>query len=379
MKYLLLAMLSSLCAAQYSLEDLGFLENERNYGEFFRHAQDIRPTHRGEHWQKMVKTMGHSYLQKYLSLELYPKEAYQIILELSSWPILYRDLKFQKFRAQFGKGYFTQCFQKTAEEQIEAQCINNMRRYFDQGSKLPQESLDILELLKRQKLTFSKHAFAYIRPILNDSNHGKHCAHPTVKSTLLQKLNRIRYTNFSTLKNWAKKHISPLCLKYLAKGLKSYLYSPNFSNATVAFDLLYVSNKISQSERDFFLTRNYLQRFQKGDRLNLSWNTLKDLAKNFERRQKVLDHLKELDPLPDRLFGAKPTPGKNILIDHLANHFPEYLDAYSQNCLNYLQGAKAFPNGNPTIHCRQIMEEAKGKGWIPPRKLSLYQEAKIKL
>ena len=232
-------------------------------------------------------------------------------------------------------------------------------------------------MLQAQKPPLTQHSFRYIKALLGNREQAKFCKHPMVRATLLRHLVSIRYSRFATLKSWAKEHLIPSCIEHLSKVLGRELYSRDFALATMAFDLLYVSDRISLRERDFFLVRNYLQKAQKGERLNLSWNALKSLANNFERRQTVLRQLKSLDPLPDQLLGIPPSPEKKTLLDHLADNFPEYLDHYSQSCLDYLQGKRPFPNGNPTIHCHQIMQEAPGKNWIGRQLLARYREVKI--
>ena len=371
---LFLLCLSLQAFAQYSLKDLEFLENERNYGEFFQHAQDIRPVERGEAWQNMLKTMSRSYLLKYLTLNIYRQEDYQVLLKLSSWPTLQRDLKFQELRAQFGQGYFTQCFRQGPSKN---QCLQQLSFYFNQGMKLPQESLAYLQLLGKQRPPFAYRSFPYIKSILKDPLKAQHCSHPLVREGLFQELIKIQYPHFHALKTWAQDKIGPSCLDRLAQELRLDLWSADFSRALLAFDLLYVRKKISPRDQDFFLIRNYLHSSRKGEHLNLSWNTLKALARDFERRKKVLNQLKTLDPLPDHLFGLGPSQKKNTLIHHLAKNFPEYLGHYSHTCLRYLQGQGSFPNGNPTIYCRQIMEEAQAKNWIDRQRLSLYQKVKI--
>ena len=371
---LFLLCLSLQAFAQYSLKDLEFLENERNYGEFFQHAQDIRPVERGKAWQEMVQTMSRSYLHKYLALNIYRKEDHQVLLELNSWPVLQRDLKFQQLRAKFGKGYFTQCFHQGPSKN---QCLKQLYFYFNQGMKLPEESFAYLQLLEEQRPPLTYRSYPYIKSILTDPLKAKHCSHPLLKTALFKELIKIQYPNFHTLKTWAKDKIGHSCLHNLSQELRKNLWSGDFSQALLAFDLLYVGKKISPADQDFFLIRSFLHSDRKGEHLNLSWNTLKNLAKDFERRKKVLNQLKTLDPLPDHLFGLNSSLKKNTLIHHFAKNFPEYLDHYSHTCLRYLQGQGSFPNGNPTVYCRQIMEETQAKNWIDQQRLSLYQKVKI--
>ena len=363
-----LTLLAFKCLAQYSLKDLAFLASERNYQEFFQHIGDIRPVKRGKDWQKILIEMAQSYTRKQLALKLYTPDAYKTIFELSKWPILYNDQTFQKLRGEFGEGTFTRCLTQIPNSSHQ-QCLEQMHLYFDRGQKLPQQALKFLALLPQN----SPESFLYIKHLIK--NHPSYCAHPLVKKTLLKKLVAMELPRYYKLKSWVKDHLHPDCTDNA--GLSRELLSQNFLLATAAFDLLYIQDKLSPANRDFFLTRYYLESNQPGERLNLSWNTLTSLSKNFRRRKKVLDRLKNLDPLPDKLFALKPSLDKTTFMDHLNTNFPEYLDLYSKSCLHYLRGRGPFPNGNPTIHCRQIMNESKGKSWITSRNLKHYYQVKL--
>ena len=374
MKYIWLGLASICLAAQYSLKDLEFLENEKNYAEFFRHAGDIRPTERGELWQTMVKTMAHSFLLKNISLDLYRKSEYETISALGHWPTLRGDLKFQQLRAKFGRGHFSRCLVKAKRKN---ECLEQLHFYFNQGAKLPEESLAYLELLKNLPAPLPHSPFSYVKSLLKDPKQAEYCNRPLVKWAVFQRMTKLRYSTLSTLKVWAKEHIGPACFENLAYVLKKDIRSPHFARALLAFDLLYVGSHLSVLDKDVFLTRHYLEKTKKGERLNLAWNTLKTMSKDFERRKGVLDEFKKFPHLPDQLFGTPPSSKKNIFIDHLARHFPEYLDLYSTTCLLYIRGKSSFPNGNPTMHCHRLMEEATEKNWISSQKLSSYQKAKI--
>ena len=374
MKALLWIFLSLQCVAQYSLVDLRFLADERSYEEFFRHAQDVRPAQRGEAWQKMVQSMGQAYLQKHLSLEIYPKRAYEVVGQISSWPILYRDDEFQKLRGQFGQKYFAQCL----EDGPSSPCLKEASLFYGRGRKTPRESLAMVELLHELVPHLAPtHAFTYAKTLLSKKGRGQHCRTPIIQLALMDELTRTGPFKLSALKAWKKEHLSATCLEHMAEGLKRELRARNFTRAAQAFDLLYVSDLLTPREKNFFLTRTYLQKIEKGERLNLAWNSLDALAENFSLRQSVLARLKTLDPLPDQLFGLRPSRRKDVLMRHLTQNFPEYMDLYSENCLNYLRGKGKFPDGNPTVHCRQIMEEAPGKNWVNSQKLAKYREIKI--
>ena len=47
---------------------------------------------------------------------------------------------------------------------------------------------------------------------------------------------------------------------------------------------------------------------------------------------------------------------KRIILNQFKLKFPEYLDFYTQQCLNYYQGLTRYPNGNPTMKCPDLMK-----------------------
>ena len=360
--------------AGYSMKDLEFLANERNYQEFFGHAQDIRPAHRGERWQAMVKAMAHAYLKQHSTPDTYRQDTYQMALKLNSWPILHQDLEFQRWYGEFGRGYFAHCLRQRGRR---SQCLELLYAYFGQGMKLPRQALSYLQLLAQQVPPLNARSYRLVKSLLQSPRQAQHCKHPLVKGAVIRELKRITYPSLSALKAWIAGKVSAPCREALATLLRKDLISPQFSRALLAFDILHASEQLSVAQRDFFLTRYYLNETVQGERLNLSWNTLKSLARDFGRRKKVLDQLQSLDPLPDKLFNLPSSPHKDIFMDHLAKNFPEYLDHYAKTCLRYLRSEGEFPQGNPTVHCHQVMADRRAKNWLGQQKLLLYQKARI--
>ena len=88
----------------------------------------------------------------------------------------------------------------------------------------------------------------------------------------------------------------------------------------------------------------------------MAWNTIKNMGENYSAREDVLNKLKSLDPLPDDVFSLSDPLREKTLFSHVSTNLPEYVTFYSKSCLDYYSGNKDFPNGNPTINCKQFLK-----------------------
>ena len=79
------------------------------------------------------------------------------------------------------------------------------------------------------------------------------------------------------------------------------------------------------------------------------------MSDNFSAREKVLIEIKKFDPVPDE-FLSKNKLVKKTYLRHLDKTFPEFIDYYSRTCQKYHSGTTHFPNGNPTINCKEFIK-----------------------
>ncbi len=86
--------------------------------------------------------------------------------------------------------------------------------------------------------------------------------------------------------------------------------------------------------------------------------------------------LKKLDPLPDQIFASSDQIKKKAVTNHFKAHFPEYLDYYVDQCLNFYQGSLVFKNGNPTIRCQDLMNSDFIQKIIEQDKIIKYKRVK---
>ena len=115
---------------------------------------------------------------------------------------------------------------------------------------------------------------------------------------------------------------------------------------------------LDRTQEHKYLTYFYLNGIGTSKTLNRAWSILSHLSDNFSEREKVLLELKKFDPIPDD-FLSKDDLIKKTYLRHLDNTFPEFIDYYSSTCQSYHAGTSHYPNGNPTIRCREFIKTYK--------------------
>ena len=144
----------------------------------------------------------------------------------------------------------------------------------------------------------------------------------------------------------------------MAEGLKNILWKNSHAHSGVPeeriFKILVAKRELREEDKDFYYVLFILNGPRVGKTFNLAWNRMKELGENFSRRQKVLQRLLKLDPLPDAVVGTSGSDKRKTLLEFFSHHFPEYFNHYSKVCLNYLEGKGSFPQGNPTVRCRDF-------------------------
>ncbi|MBF0207252.1 MAG: hypothetical protein HQK53_10225 [Oligoflexia bacterium] len=86
----------------YTLSDLEILGEEKNYLEFFQHAQDLRPVERGQRWKELVEQMALSYTYEQLKRSAVDDQTIALMDKLIDWPVLNNNLFFKRSRAKLG-------------------------------------------------------------------------------------------------------------------------------------------------------------------------------------------------------------------------------------------------------------------------------------
>ncbi|MBF0207253.1 MAG: hypothetical protein HQK53_10230 [Oligoflexia bacterium] len=188
------------------------------------------------------------------------------------------------------------------------------------------------------------------------------CNDALVKSHLLKHLYNLAQTeeNQKKFREAVFKQVNIDCLLVIKNDIKEIIYrglSPA-SEQSFAYRLLTSFDEISKEENELLLTLHLLGGPINDGVFNLSWNNLRQLGQNHRKREKVFISIKKLNALPGKIFATLNQQRKNVILEHIYNNFPEYLEFYAQTCINYLSGEGRFPDGNPTPNCKEFFDSA---------------------
>lgn len=368
---LFLALLPA-SGSTYSLQDLEVLAAEGSVEEFFAHALDVRPSERMDGWKGMVSKMGDKYTRGILQgTEITPAQ-FKKVEELFLWPALEADEVFKLRRQEIGFAYLTKCLRR------EDPCWKELKTFWERNPHDPDTAIRLAELVKdRPDLPFD--AWIFYDVALKSRLSEFYCKKDFVMSALWSKL-ELDYIRLGPEGNFLKKlddTVHPQCLPSLNKTAYKLLRAPvKTADRELAFQILNAQSKIDPKLRDFFYTVYLLERPSRGELFNFSWNKVVELGKSQEKREKVLEELKNLDPLPDEIMASMDQPKRRAVLSHFKRHFPEYIDHYSEQCIKFYGGKESFPQGNPTIHCQDLMNSDLASQIVDEFKLKQFKDAK---
>lgn len=355
----------------YLLADLEILAQEENYEEFFKHALDIRPSERQDGWKSMASKMAELYAQNILKKSVIPPEDFQQVEKLYHWPNLKADEFFKQRRAEIGLRYLGKCLKETNP------CWDSLRAFWEADQDQTELSYKLAELVA--PLSPPIPAWTFLDVALKSSLSEFYCQKPFVMESLWGKLgiDYIRLGPQGDLMAKIDQTIHPDCIPALLQEAKSRLYTPKADNdRELSFQILKSQKKVSKDLMDFFYTLYLLERPSQGELFNYAWNNLKEMGSSADRRDQVMNEMRKLDPLPDELLGSLDQSKKRAILNQFKNYFPEYLNFYSNKCVDYYGGKGKFPKGNPTMHCQDLMSSDLGRQILDADKINKYQEVR---
>ena len=357
-------------ATSYSLADLEVLTQEGNFEEFFQHARDIRPAERLDPWKGMLSKMADGYARGILSKNEVKKEQFSKIEELYGWPTLKSDEMFKNHRQEIGLKYLQGCLKTTTP------CWNDVKRFWEADTANPEMALKLAELtlpLASKEIS----TWTFLEVAVKSPLSEFYCKKEFVLEAIWGKL-EIDYIRLGENGNFLKKIDETLhhdCLLAFNKWSQQKLLSPTkASDRELAYQILDAQGKTNAELTDFFYTVYLLETPSKGDIFNLAWNRLSELSKSASRREEVLKRIKQLDPLPDELFGSSDIIKKKAILIHFKNKFPEYLSHYSNQCLLFYEGKSEFSHGNPTMKCQNLMSLEGSQNLIDAEKIERFNK-----
>lgn len=357
----------------YTLADLKILYEEKNYQEFFAHAQDPRPSLRGPEWKEMVLSLALSYQKEVIKTGLAAKENLLFLEQLSKMPLIRGDEFFRKNRIEVGKLYFKNC---TLES-----CAKEALAFWREDPEQAELGLSLGTLAREKK--WGVDPWVFFKQATLGPMSEFYCKEKELQQTLLERLALLVGKNLKEemLSKEVRELVSADCWISLDKVIRPQLSSDQKSERDFAYHILKAHNALSSEERDFYALAYYLDGPAPGEVFNESWRLLQDLAKNNKRREKALRQIFALDPLPDEIFALKDeNKRQEVLLENLFKTVPEYMDRYARTCLKYLQGQGSFENGNPTMHCFDLIELTRDsdRSWIDPGLLTQLQKKIVK-
>lgn len=372
MKYILIIItcINFLYAAPrqlYSIQDLEVLESNNNFREFFQHALDIRPSRRNSTWSEMCMNMAQAYMSDLRSNGISAKDR-EALLQVLKYPTLKRDEFFIEKRDQFLAYMLGDYAQKNNSETT----MKFASEVFEQFRGKPILGILITTNLYpkiKAKKEHLKH-LDFFKDITSQMMKSKfsefYCGKEPIDEMLVD---QIFYQNLNP------KDIHKDCMSKLLPRLEKTLYSDNNQKRNIAYKFLAKNKYLKPKDEAYYHTLNLLY----GKKLNKSeWDpvirSLKILGENHPYRQKIMNKITKADPYPDLMFKVYSEKQLISLTRLLARYFPEYLDRYALDCLDYLSGKRKFKNGNPTPHCHRYMQISTRSKSSPVQVLERYDD-----
>lgn len=365
-------LLTPAVLAAYSLADLEVLTQEENYEEFFAHALDVRPSERQDAWKGMMGKMADGYGRQILARSEITKSHFSRIESLYTWPALKSDDVFRVHRQEIGLRYLRTCLKGSPP------CWKELKAFWEVDQKDPEVAFKLAELT----LPFNDKiipTWTFLEVALKSPLSEFYCKKDFALEAVWGKL-EIDYIRLGRSGDFLKKidqTVHPDCLYYLNQLSNRKLTRPDkLSDRELAYQILKAQDKVNQELTDFFYTVYLLETPSQGELFNYAWNRLSELSRSMDRREEVLKRLKALDPLPDELFSSLDEVKKRAILNHFKTKFPEYLSYYSDQCLLFYGGKTAFPQGNPTMKCENLMENKEATNLLGQDKVDRFLQVR---
>ncbi len=364
--FIILSLLSfcSLAKAEsYTLEDLKVLAQENNYNEFIAHALDIRPGQRNDWWKENIRIMAKKYIEERIAQKDFSQTTYQQVSTLSTIPAIREDEFVTQRREVYLRSYLKNCFISSSDKM---ECFRKLNLFWDSTASSinrPEIALELAALLESNHIRIDR--WKYYQAITTGQAAIFYCQREEIKDEIMTQLvsefNRTSDLEkfFSRIKDIANDQ----CLEKILPELTQELSSEEIARAEMSYRLLLKNKLLNAEQSAAFLVSFIMMGPIVGETFNQGWNMVENLGKNYTLRMKVMAELKKYDPLPDGLINSANIKKRDLLLDLMNKNFPEYLDFYAATCLDYLEGKRVFPNGNPTKYCRLFFDLASNKEW----------------
>lgn len=378
---------------KYDIKDLEALEADGSYREFLEHALDVRPSDRSKHWREMQANMAVTFIKDAIIKKLYRPEILTVVEELSNRPGLKDDALFFMKRADYVLAYLKTCRDQAIEllsskpelsSKKMASCRKSLWSIWNNTSQKDYYPDFVFALAKENyRMGEANSSWPIIEKALVHPDSQHHCADPAIALALFEKIKipALEITDKQELKKTIQELAHPECLKVFANQIKAGMIAPSNTKKRefrdVAYRLLDAMDQLTQIEKDLYFTLFILDGPSIGPTFNQAWSNTEQLGQNHKRRDQLLDRLKTYDPLPDGIFTIANSKKTKVVMEFLSKNVPEYLEYYAETCLDFIEGKRPFPNGNPTVGCKQFFSNFEKIVPENNRILSRYYKNKI--
>ncbi|MCB9062932.1 MAG: hypothetical protein H6622_15525 [Halobacteriovoraceae bacterium] len=345
------------------MKDLEILAKDGPYREFLEHAKDILPRNRTAQWRQMVRNVSTKYLEEIINKRDFSTKIQNLVEDLSTWPELKKELVFKDLRRDYVIAYLKNCFFINPKD---IKCIQKFDSFWKESSTnalIAQKLVPIAQEYMSEEKTYE-----FIHLMANDDLSSLFCNRPDVRNLIMKKAFKIfndpQYDSRTSRDKKLFSIANQRCWKVITQNMGQELFDRYIKHSEFSYILLKLNNMIDQKLKERFLTYYILQSPIQGEVFDESWNQIKKLGNNFEQRQEMLEYLKGIDPLPGKSFAIKNIEQRKNIIRFISQNMPEYLDYYARTCIEFMTGKRDFPNGNPTVECRDLFSSVEGTSWV---------------
>lgn len=354
----LLFLLSSalIAAEKYAMADLEILAQEKNFKEYFTHALDPRPSERNDKWKELTLSMAEQWAKVLKQKAEITEEDFKQIEVLFAWPLLKNNEFYRPLRFNLGLTFLQNCFRKQTWEK----CSSTMHQYWEADPTDPDTAVRMIELTQKFAPTSETYDYwPWLKVALSSPLSEFYCQKDQINEILWNKI-KIEWIKVNKEGSFSEK-IKSLMHKDCLPGLNAFAQkklsaSANAMDREQAFAILQNQKKLTTQNKDLFYIYFLMDNPAQGETFNYAWNELQALGKSAQKREKILHLIKKDPTLPDETMNSMDEGKRRVVLKEIHRHFPELLYHYGQSCLNYVSGKVTYERGNPTLHCKQIMQ-----------------------
>jgi hypothetical protein len=357
---------------RYTIKDLEVLRNESDYDDFFLHVNDIRPSLRDNFWKDLVDEMALKWAQSMKNAPNFEIQQFRQMEEIFSLGPVKTNERFKQIRNTLGLSFFEKNLNRIENVEV---TLNLIESFWKRDQTSFETGLELFKLVFKETNDIEK-AWLFAIQAFKSQQGAFYCPKKDLEPLIFLKLAKSLEESPLAAKKVIFKTIDKDCWEQLKPIAKNYFFSFPQRVRGPFLTLLKDEKLLSNDEIDLFSFFYLMEGPIQGDSMNMAWNTVNDLKNNKTRRDILLEGLLASPVLPDGILSGPNQERKKIIVQFVSKSFPEYFDFYAKTCIQYLKGEIKYPNGNPTLHCRDLFEmNKKGNDLVNPVLTFQYQQS----